>query len=153
MKNFITKSGVLLQIKQEDNYSDVTLPEVPGDFVKDLLDKLISKLNPTFEHRVEAAYLEVRVTLDPKTLTEEINEYYMGTVIQDFINTLDEIRSKIDSKEHTEGDLENINGIKNFILYNYNKYALYSLDFINILRLIHDLEQKRNENEKITLTT
>lgn len=145
MKNFITKSGVLLQIKEQDNYSDVTLPEVSEDFVEDLLDKLISKLNPTYRHKVEAAYLEVKVTLDPKALTEEINKYYMGKVIQDFINALDEIGSKIDNKEHTEGDLENINDMKNFILYNYNRYALYSLDFIYILRLIYDLEQKGNE--------
>mgnify|MGYP000958175880 CR=1 FL=1 len=41
MKNFITKSQVFLQIKQENNYSDVTLPEVSEDFVEDLLDKLI----------------------------------------------------------------------------------------------------------------
>lgn len=145
MKNFITRSEVLLQIKQENDYSDVTLPEVSEGFVEDLLDKLISKLKPTFEHKVEAAYLEVRVTLDPKVLTEEINYCYMGKVIRDFINTLDEIRSKIDNKEHTEGDLENINGMKNFILNNYNKYDLYSLDFIYILRLIYDLEQKGNE--------
>nr|DAL41743.1 MAG TPA_asm: hypothetical protein [Caudoviricetes sp.] len=148
MKNFITRSEVLLQIEEQDNYSDVTLLEVSEDFVEDLLDKLISKLNPTYRHKVEAAYLEVRVTLDPKALTEEIDKYYMGKVIQDFINTLDEIRSKIDNKEHTEGDLENINGMKNFILNNYNKYDLYSLDFIYILRLIYDLEQKTNENEK-----
>lgn len=148
MKNFITKSDVFLRIEQENGYSDVTLPEVSEDLVEDLLDKLISKLNPTYRHKVEAAYLEVRVTLDPKALTEEIGKYYMGKVIQDFINTLDEIRSKIDNKEHTEGDLDNINGMKNFILNNYNRYALYSLDFIYILRLIYDLEQKGNENEK-----
>lgn len=148
MKNFITKSQVFLQIKQENNYSEVTLPEVSEDFIEDLLDKLISKLNPTFEHKVEAAYLEVRVTLDPKAITEEIDKYYMGKVIQDFLNTIKEIDSKINSKEHTEGDLENINDIKNFILNNYNKYDLYSLDFIYILRLIYDLEQKGNENEK-----
>lgn len=148
MKNFITKSEVLLQIKEQDNYSDVTIPEVSEDLVEDLLDKLISKLNPTYRHKVEAAYLEVRVTLDPKALTEEIDKYYMGKVIRDFLNTIKEIDSKINSKEHTEGDLENINGIKNFILYNYNRYALYSLDFIYILRLIYDLEQKANENEK-----
>ena len=150
MKNFITRSEVLLQIKEQDNYSDVTLPEVSGDFVEDLLDKLISKLNPTYRHKVEAAYLEVRVTLDPKALTEEIDKYYMDKVIQDFLNTIKEIDSKINNKEHTEGDLENINGIKNFILYNYNynRYASYSLDFIYILRLIYDLEQKGNENEK-----
>lgn len=145
MKNFITRSEVLLQIKEQDNYSDVTLPEVSEDFVEDLLDKLISKLNPTYRHKVEAAYLEVRVTLDPKALTEEIDKYYMGKVIQDFLNTIKEIDSKINSKEHTEGDLENINGMKNFILNNYNKYDLYSLDFIYILRLIYDLEQKGNE--------
>lgn len=148
MKNFITRSEVLLQIKQENNYSDVTLPEVSEDFVEDLLDKLISKLNPTFEHKVEAAYLEVRVTLDPKALTEEIDKYYMGKVIRDFLNTIKEIDSKINSKEHTEGDLENINGIKNFILNNYNRYALYSLDFISMLELIYDLEQKEMKNEK-----
>lgn len=148
MKNFITKSEVFLQIKEQDNYSEVTLSEVSEDFVEDLLNKLISKLNPTYEHRVEAAYLEVRVTLDPKALTEEINDCYMDKVIQDFINTLDEIGSKIDNKEHTEGDLENINGMKNFILNNYNRYALYSLDFISMLKSIYDLEQKEMENEK-----
>lgn len=113
MKNFITRSEVLLQIKEQDNYSDVTLSEVSEDFVEDLLDKLISKLNPTFEHKVEAAYLEVRVTLDPKAITEEIDKYYMGKVIQDFLNAIKEIDSKINSKEHTEGDLENLNDIKN----------------------------------------
>lgn len=122
MKNLITKSEVLLQIKQENNYSDVILSEVSEDFVEDLLDKLISKLNPTFEHKVEAAYyLEVRVTLDPKAITEKINDCYMDKDIQDLINTLDEIKSKIDSKEHTEGDLENINSMKNFILNNYKQ--------------------------------
>lgn len=148
MKNFITKSEVLLQIKEQDNYSDVTLPEVSEDFVEDLLDKLISKLNPTYRHKVEAAYLEVRVTLDPKALTEEIDKYYMGKIIRDFINTLDEIRSKIDNKEHTKGDLEKLNGIKNFIFNNYKRYAPYSLDFISILKSIYDLEQKGNKNEK-----
>lgn len=148
MKNFITKSEVLLQIEQENNYSDVTLPEVSEDFVEDLLDKLISKLKPTFEHKVEAAYLEIRVTLDPKALTEEIDKYHMGKVIRDFLNTIKEIDSKINSKEHTKGDLENINDMKNFILNNYNRYALYSLDFISMLKLIYDLEQKGNENEK-----
>ena len=126
MKNLITKSEVLLQIKQENNYSDVILSEVSEDFVEDLLDKLISKLNPTFEHKVEAAYLEVRVTLDPKAITEEINDCYMDKDIQDLINTLDEIKSKIDSKEHTEGDLENINGMKNFILNNYKQICSIS---------------------------
>lgn len=118
MKTFITKSGVLLQIKEQDNYSNVTLPEVSEDFVKDLLDKLISKLKPTFEHKVEAAYLEVRVTLDPKALTEEINDCYMDYVLQDFHNTMNEIDSRINSKEHINEDLEKLNGIKNFILNN-----------------------------------
>lgn len=145
MKNFITKSGVLLQIKQENNYSDVTLPEVSEDFVEDLLDKLISKLNPTFEHKVEAAYLEVRVTLDPKALTEEINDCYMDYVLQDFHNTINEIDSRINSKDHIDEDLEKLNGMKNFILNNYNKYDLYSLDFISILKSIYDLEQRRRK--------
>lgn len=148
MKNLITKSEVLLQIKQENDYSAVTLPEVSEDFIEDLVDKLISKLRPNFEHKVEAAYLEVRVTLDPKALTEEINDHYMDYVLRDFHNTLNEIKSKIDSGEHTEGDLENINGIKNFILNNYNRYAPYSLYFISMLKLIYHLEQKGNKNEK-----
>lgn len=148
MKNFITSSEVFLQIKQENNYSDVTLPEVSEDFVEDLMDKLINKLNPTFEHRVESAYLEVRVILDPKALTEEINECYMDYVLLDFHNTMNEIDSRINSKDHIEEDLEKLNGIKNFIFNNYNRYATYSLDFISILKSIYDLEQKRNENEK-----
>lgn len=144
MKNFITKSQVLLQIKQENNYSDVTLPEVSEDFVEDLVDKLISKLKPTFEHKVEAAYLEVRVTLDPKALTKEINDHYMDYVLQDFHNTLNEIESRINSKEHINEDLEKLNDIKNFIL-NYNRYAPYSLDFISILKSIYNLEQRRRK--------
>lgn len=143
MRNLITKSEVLLQIKQENDYSDVTLPEVSEDFVEDLLDKLISKLRPTFEHKVEAAYLEVRVTLDPKALTEEINDYYMDYVLQDFHKTINEVDSRINSKEHINEDLEKLNGIKNFILNNYNKYAPYSLDFISILKSIYDLETKK----------
>lgn len=145
MKNLITKSQVFLQIKQENNYSEVTLPEVSEDFVEDLLDKLISKLNPTFKHKVEAAYLEVRVTLDPKAITEEIDKYYMGKVIQDFLNTIREIDSKINSKDHIDEDLEKLNGMKNFILNNYSRYATYSLDFISMLKLIYDLEQKRRK--------
>lgn len=145
MKNLITKSQVFLQIKQEDNYSEVTLPEVSEDFIEDLLDKLISKLKPTFEHKVEAAYLEVRVTLDPKVLTEEINDCYMDKVIQDFHITLNEIDSRINSKDHIDEDLEKLNGMKNFILNNYNRYAPYSLDFISILKSIYNLEQRRNE--------
>lgn len=145
MKNFITKSQVFLQIKQENNYSEVTLPEVSEDFVEDLLDKLISKLKPTFEHKVEAAYLEVRVTLDPKALTEEINDCYMDYVLQDFHNTMNEIESRINIKEHIKEDLEKLNGMKNFILNNYNKYAPYSPNFISILKSIYNLEQKRNE--------
>lgn len=145
MKNFITKSQVLLQIKQENNYSDVTLPEISEDFVEDLLDKLISKLKPTFEHKVEAAYLEVRVTLDPKAITEEINDCYMDYVLQDFHNTMNEIDSRINSKDHIDEDLEKLNGMKNFILNNYNRYALYSLDFISMLKLIYDLEQRRRK--------
>lgn len=144
MRNLITKSGVLLQIKQENNYSNVTLPEVSEDFVEDLLDKLISKLKPTSEHKVEAAYLEVRVTLDPKALTEVVNDYYIDNVLRDFQITLDEIDSRINSKEHIKEDLELLNDIKNFIL-NYNKYAPYSLDFISILKSIYNLETKRNE--------
>lgn len=145
MKNLITRSEVLLQIKQENNYSDVTLPEVSEDFVEDLLDKLISKLKPTFEHKVEAAHLEVRVTLNPKALTEEINDCYMDYVLQDFHNTMNEIDSRIDSKDHIDEDLEKLNGIKNFILNNYNRYAPYSLDFISILKSIYDLEQRRRK--------
>lgn len=145
MKNLITKSGVLLQIKQENNYSDVTLPEVSEDFIEDLLDKLISKLKPTFEHKVEAAYLEVRVTLNPKVLTEEINDCYMDYVLRDFHNTINEIDSRINSKEHIDEDLEKLNGIKNFILNNYNKYAPYFLDFISILKSIYNLEQRRRK--------
>lgn len=145
MKNLITRSQVFLQIKQENDYSDVTLPEVSEDFVEDLLDKLISKLRPTFEHKVEAAYLEVRVTLDPKVLTEVVNDYYIDNVLQDFQITLDEIKSKIDSKEHINEDLELINDIKNFILNNYNKYAPYSPNFISILKSIYDLEQRRRK--------
>lgn len=145
MKNFITKSQVFLQIKQENNYSEVTLPEVSEDFVEDLLDKLISKLKPTFEHKVEAAYLEVRVTLDPKALTEEINDCYMDYVLQDFHNTMNEIESRIDSKDHIDEDLEKLNGMKFFILNNYNRYAPYSLDFISMLKLIYDLEQRRRK--------
>lgn len=148
MRSLITKSEVFLQIKQENDYSDVILSEVSEDLVEDLLDKLISKLNPTFEHKVEAAYLEVRVTLNPKVLTEVVNDYYIDNVLQDFQITLDEIDSRIDSKEHINEDLELINDIKNFILNNYNRYAPYSLDFISMLKLIYDLEQKRNENEK-----
>lgn len=147
MKNLITKSQVFLQIKQENNYSEVTLPEVSEGFVEDLLDKLISKLKPTFEHKVEAAYLEVRVTLDPKALTEEINDCYMDYVLQDFHNTISEIDSRINSKDHIDEDLEKLNGMKNFILNNYNRYASYSLDFILMLKLIYDLEQKE-KNEK-----
>lgn len=143
MKNLITRSEVLLQIKQENNHSDVTLFEVSEDFVEDLLDKLISKLNPTFEHKVEAAYLEVKVTLDPKALTEEINDCYMDYVLQDFHNTMNEIDSRINSKDHIDEDLEKLNGMKNFILNNYNKYAPYSPDFISILKSIYDLEQRR----------
>ena len=143
MKNFITKSQVFLQIKQENNYSEVTLPEVSEDFVEDLLDKLITKLKPTFEHKVEAAYLEVRITLDPKALTEVVNDYYIDNVLQDFQITLDEIDSRINSKEHIKEDLELLNDIKNFILNNYNKYAPYSPDFISILKSIYDLETKR----------
>lgn len=148
MKNFITRSQVFLQIKQENNYSEVTLPEVSEGFVEDLLDKLISKLKPTFEHKVEAAYLEVRVTLDPKALTEEINDCYMNYVLQDFHNTISEIDSRINNKDHIDEDLEKLNGMKNFILNNYNRYSPYSLDFILMLKLIYDLEQKGNENEK-----
>lgn len=145
MKNFITKSQVFLQIKQENNYSEVTLPEVSEGFIEDLLDKLISKLNPTFEHKVEAAYLEVRVTLDPKALTEEINDCYMDYVLRDFHNTMNEIDSRINSKDHIDEDLEKLNGMKNFILNNYNRYAPYSLDFISMLKLIYDLEQRRRK--------
>lgn len=143
MKNFITKSQVFLQIKQENNYSEVTLPEVSEDFIEDLLDKLISKLRPTFEHKVEAAYLEVRVTLDPKVLTEVVNDYYIDNVLQDFQITLDEIDSRINNKEHIKEDLEKLNGIKNFILNNYNKYAPYSPNFISILKSIYNLETKK----------
>lgn len=143
MRSLITKSEVFLQIKQENDYSDVILSEVSEDLVEDLLDKLISKLNPTFEHKVEAAYLEVRVTLNPKVLTEVVNDYYIDNVLQDFQITLDEIDSRIDSKEHINEDLELINDIKNFILNNYNRYAPYSLDFISMLKLIYDLEQKK----------
>lgn len=145
MGNLITRSEVLLQIEQENNYSDVTLPEVSEDFIEDLVDKLISKLKPTFEHKVEAAYLEIRVTLDPKALTEEINDCYMDYVIMDFHNTMNEIDSRINSKDHIDEDLEKLNGMKNFILNNYNRYAPYSLDFISMLKLIYDLEQRRRK--------
>lgn len=145
MKNLITKSQVFLQIKQENNYSEVTLPEVSEDFIEDLLDKLISKLKPIFEHKVEAAYLEVRVTLDPKVLTEVVNDYYIDNVLQDFQITLDEIDSRINNKEHIKEDLEKLNGMKNFILNNYNKYAPYSPNFISILKSIYDLEQRRRK--------
>ena len=143
MKNLITKSEVLLQIKQENNYSDVTLPEVSEDFIEDLVDKLIRKLKPTFEHKVEAAYLEVRVTLDPKTITEEINNGYMDYVIMDFQDTINEIDSRINSEDHIDEDLEKLNGMKNFILNNYNRYAPYNMDFILILNSIYNIEQRR----------
>lgn len=143
MKNLVEKSSLYLQIHQGNDYSKIETTEIDEGLVEEILEPILEKYNPKEKHNVTAAYLEIKIKLNPERVTEDINDLFMDHFIRECNEQLEHIGNYPYDAVPYEC-IKQLAILRNSILerYNSNWDSGHLFEFMDILKSIYNLENK-----------